>query len=237
MTTLMIRSEPLIHRRILRDRNIPFYIAFWELGVKETTTQFKFLNFRDVKLVKNVERKTIMKRDYLKELGLNDEQIEAVMNENGKDINSAKSNNTTELENLRKENETLKAQNKELDNSFKASQEKYKDYDELSKFKADYEAKELNSKRYEFLKSKGCKHPELIAKEIDWGKDGIAYNDEKKTFEGLDDTIKTLKDSYGDLFENVANEHIDPKGNSSLAKGPEGDFLAKYKAEHPNLQW
>jgi len=172
-----------------------------------------------------------MKRDFLKELGLSDEQIDSVMQENGKDINTAKANNSNELENLRKENETLKAEKLALESTNKENVDKYKDYEELKQFKANYEQEQENGKRIDFLKSKGCKHPELISKEIKW--DDAKYNEETKTFDGLDDTLKNLSEKYKDLFESKQVEHVNPEANE-LGTG-DTDMLARYKKENPNL--
>ena len=177
-----------------------------------------------------------MKREFLKGLGLNDEQIESIMNENGKDINSAKSTLQSEIDTLKKDKDALQTRNTELDSQIKASQEKYKDYDDLAKFKADTEANILSEKRINYLKSVGCKHPELIMKEIDWDKEGVGYDEEKKTYTGLDESIKGFKDKYGDLFESKDTPHpgMTPQDRT---QGPDGDFLARYKAENPNLKF
>lgn len=170
-----------------------------------------------------------MKRDFLKELGLSDEQIDSIMQENGKDINNAKATNSSELENLRKENETLKADKLALETTNKENVDKYKDYEELKQFKANYELEQENGKRIDFLKSKGCKHPELISKEIKW--DDAKYNEETKTFDGLDDTLKGLTEKYKDLFESKQIGHVDPEAQET-ATG-DGDMLSRYKKEHP----
>lgn len=85
-----------------------------------------------------------MKRDFLKELGLSDDQINSIMAENGKDIEKAKGDFekvSTELEqtkaDLEKANQTMD-KFKDYDQT-KADVEKYKA--DLEKSKADYEQK------------------------------------------------------------------------------------------------
>lgn len=177
-----------------------------------------------------------MKRELLKDLGLTDEQINKVMELNGNDINSTRSTLQSEIDTLKKDKDALQTRNTELDSQIKASQEKYKDYDILAKYKADNEANILSEKRINYLKSVGCKHPDLLVKEIDWDKDGVGYDEEKKTYTGLDESIKGFKAKYGDLFESKDTPHpsVTPQGNT---KGPDGDFLARYKAENPNLKF
>ena len=177
-----------------------------------------------------------MKREFLKDLGLTDDAINKVMEENGKDINSTRSTLQSEIDNLKKDKDALQTRNTELDSQIKASQEKYKDYDDLAKYKADNEANILSEKRINYLKSVGCKHPDLLVKEIDWDAQGVGYDDEKKTYTGLDESIKGFKAKYGDLFESKDTPHpgVTPQDHT---QGPEGDFLARYKAENPNLKF
>lgn len=102
-----------------------------------------------------------MKRDFLKEMGLADDQINSIMAENGKDIEKAKGESeklSTELEqtkaDLSKANETLE-KFKDYEQT-KADVEKYKA--DLEKSKADYEQKiekmERISKIKDFTSSK-----------------------------------------------------------------------------------
>ncbi|CCI85083.1 hypothetical protein FC52_GL000606 [Lactobacillus pasteurii DSM 23907 = CRBIP 24.76] len=69
-----------------------------------------------------------MKRDQLKDLGLSDDQIKAVMDINGEDINKAKSSNDEMI----KENEALKLQLSERDKDFAKLKKTAKDNEELS---------------------------------------------------------------------------------------------------------
>lgn len=69
-----------------------------------------------------------MKRDQLKELGLQDDVIDKVMSMNGADIEKAKSSNAEMAE----ENESLKAQIAERDKDLKNLRKNAKDNEELS---------------------------------------------------------------------------------------------------------
>ena len=176
-----------------------------------------------------------MKREDLKkqlvDAGVAEDKINAlvdyVMSQNGNDLNTLKS----ELEQVKssheKEVETLKAQNSELSTKIDG----YKDYEDLKQFKADTIANQEKSKRVDFLKSQGCKHPELIMAQIDFEK--ASYDDDKKTYIGLDDSIKGLKNTYSDLFVEAGTQQVQVNPQSN----PNGSsFYEQYKKDHPELK-
>ncbi len=152
--------------------------------------------------------------------------VDYVMSQNGADLNTLKSENEQLKSSHSKEVETLKAQNSELTTKLDG----YKDYEDLKKYKADAEANAEKSKRIEFLKSQGCKHPELIMSQLDF--DNASYDNDKKTYIGLDESIKKLKGDYTDLFEVKGTQQAQPQNNPA----PTGsEFFERYKAENPNL--
>ena len=176
-----------------------------------------------------------MKREDLKkkfiELGLAEDKIndavDFVMSANGNDLNTLKS----ELEATKgKYADDMKSK----DETIKGYEEKIKgfaDYEDLKKFKADTEANAEKSKRIDFLKSNGCKHPDLMMDKLDFSK--AKYDEEKKTFTGLDDDIKNLKTSYADLFENKQPTIIKP--NVQTNNNVNGEITQRYLAEHPEM--
>ncbi|NRO27712.1 phage scaffolding protein [Lactobacillus helveticus] len=83
-----------------------------------------------------------MKRDQLKELGLSEEQIKAVMDLNGEDINKTKSNNAEMV----KESESLKAQLAERDKDITTLKKNAKNSDELSNQLAELQSKYKQNK-------------------------------------------------------------------------------------------
>lgn len=153
--------------------------------------------------------------------------VDYVMSQNGADLNTLKSENEQLKSSHSKEVETLKAQNSELASKV----ESYKDYEDLKKFKSDTIANQENSKRIEFLKAQGCKHPDLIMAKLDFEK--ASYDEEKKTYVGLDDSLKTLKTSYSDLFEKEGTQQI-PTNPTPNKTG--SDFYEEYKRNHPELK-
>ena len=176
--------------------------------------------------MKREELKTKLTAAGIAEDKLN-EVVDYIMGQNGADINSLKeelaTTKATHAEQLKK----LEDGNKEL----MSKVEGYKDYEDLKKFKADTIEKAETAKKVEFLKSQGCKHPDLIMGKLDFS--NAEYDEESKTYKGLDDAIKGLKTSYADIFENGA-QRVDP--NPSPADNPGSDF-EKYKAAHPNWKF
>ncbi len=133
-----------------------------------------------------------------------DEIVNFIMDENGKDINTAKNTAEDEFEKIKAENEALKKDKADLTTKIDG----YKDYDLLKQFKAESDAKTEKQNRVDYLKSLGCKHPDLFEKQIDWSK--ASYDQEKKTYNGLDDTLKGLKESYADMFESKPSQPTQP---------------------------
>lgn len=176
-----------------------------------------------------------MKRADLKakmeKLGMevNNELIDFILDENGKDIEASKKTNSSELAKLQEEVETLKTKNEELT----TNASKYKDYEDLKKFKETSLAKEEENRKIEFLKSNGCKHPDLFVSKIDFTKG--KYNDEKKTYEGLDESLKNVRETYKDMFDLKPGAQIlNPSGGHSSAEQMSGVEAAFYK-NNPSL--
>lgn len=159
-----------------------------------------------------------MKRSFLKELGLDDEVIDKIMDENGKDIEAHKGNNdklTADLDAKTKEhNEALalieqlkgeNAGNEQLQSSIK-----------------DYEAKvaQLTAENEQLKVDKAVEvallENKAKASDIDYlmfklkaeHKD-LALDDNGKV-KGIDDIVSGLKTSYASNFESVGKKVIDP---------------------------
>lgn len=162
-----------------------------------------------------------------------DELVNFIMDENGKDINLAKQNVDDDFAKLKAENEALQKDKNELS----AKVDTYKDYDLLKQFKADYDAKLEESQKSDYLKSVGCKHPDLFMGQIDWSK--ASYDKEKKTYTGLDDDLKGLKETYKDMFEVDGNKNnpnvFNPNLNANNLGGND-PYLAHYIERHPEMK-
>lgn len=152
--------------------------------------------------------------------------IDYVMAQNGADINAHKS----ELEALKsKYADDIKAK----DDLIKGYEEKvkgYGDYEELKKFKADSIANAEKSRKIDFFKKNGCKHPELMIDKVDFSKG--TYDETKQTYTGLDDSITDLKKNYADLFDNNSIQKINP---SVQPNNVNGEITSRYLTEHPEM--
>lgn len=149
-----------------------------------------------------------MKRKFLEDLGLTKEQIDSVMDENGRDIEAEKekaATTTAELEDvknqLKEANSTITDLKKNnADNE--ALQVKVKEYEDTIKaLKGDYEAKvrnlTLDSAIEKALSNAGAKHIDLLSTKIDREKLKI---EEGGNVSGLDEQITSCKETYKDLF-------------------------------------
>lgn len=156
-----------------------------------------------------------MKRADLKakmqELGLevNDEFINYIMTQNGVDIESLKNNHANELQTLQTELSSVKD---ELTQA-KAKESQYADYEELKQFKTDTLLKVENEQKIGYLKEIKCKYPELFVDKFDWTK--ATYNQEKKTYEGLEEQIKKVQEQYAGMFDVQQQQIIDSKGGGN----------------------
>lgn len=176
-----------------------------------------------------------MKRADLKakmqELGLevNDEFINYIMTQNGVDIESLKNNHANELQTLQTELSSVK---EELTQS-KAKESQFADYEELKKFKEDTLIKVENDQKLNYLKGIKCKHPELFVDKFDWTK--ATYNEEKKTYEGLDEQLKNFQEQYSSMFDVQQQQIIDSNGGGNTGTSLTGVEKHFYEL-NPSLQ-
>ena len=155
------------------------------------------------------------------------EVLDYIMAQNGADIQSLKNENASLKSSYDENLKKLEDENK----GFKTQLESYKDYEDLKKFKSDTLEKAETNKRNDFLKAQGCKHPDLIAGKIDFSK--ATYDEEKKTYIGLDEDIKSLKESYIDLFDSKDPQQINPNIQPHSVNG---EITDRYLAEHPEMK-
>lgn len=169
-----------------------------------------------------------MKREFLKNMELTDEQIDAIMAENGKDVNGLKkqvNSLTTEKDGLQSQLTDRDTQLKDLKGKVKGSDELTAEIDQLQK--ANKEAKEkyeadLTAQQKAFLVDKalasaGARNAKAVSSLLDL--DSVEVKDGQLT--GLDDQLKALRDSDGYMFK----EDPQPQGGVRITGGqpnPEG---------------
>ncbi len=180
-----------------------------------------------------------MKREFLKELGLEDSAIDKIMAENGNDINKAKASKE-ELEELKKQLSERDAQLEEIKTSVKNSEDLEKKIQELQetnkKSNADYEAKikqmEINSILDLALVEAKAKNAKAVKSLLDL--ENVEIADGK--IKGLEDQLKKLQDSDGYLFntESKQMKGMTPSGGADT-NGAKPDDAKSYGSQLANI--
>lgn len=186
-----------------------------------------------------------MKREFLKKMELTDEQIDAIMAENGKDVNSLKE----QVNSLTTEKDGLQSQLTERDTQLKDLKGKVKDSDELTAEidklqKANKEAKEkydadLTAQQKSFLVDKaltgaGARNAKAVSSLLDL--DSVEVKDGQLT--GLDEQLKALRESDGYMFkEDPQPSDHQPQGGVQITGGqPKPKSAPKIDMAHASYQ-
>lgn len=187
-----------------------------------------------------------MNRDFLKELGLSDEQVDKVMKEYGKSINDIK-DKADKVDQLESQIEDYKKQLEERDNQLNELSEKAKGNEELTaqieelkqqneQTKTEYEEKlkeqAFNHKLESTLVSAKVKNVKAVKALLDL--DSIKLDGDKLL--GLDEQLNNLRENESYLFEQeekpkqpqIVNPG-NPIGNTNKENDPFAAKLAKYK--------
>ena len=169
-----------------------------------------------------------MKRNQLKDLGLDEDQIKAVMDLNGEDINNAKSGNDAIVE----ENNALKAQIAERDKDLKNLRKNAKDNEELSNSYKELEAKykndtadltdKLNQTRLtsavdRALSASKVRDTKAIKGFLDMDKVKL---DEQGNLSGLDEQIKEIHQTAPYIFDEGTKQNYEPNNGTPATTDP-----------------
>lgn len=169
-----------------------------------------------------------MKRNQLKDLGLDEDQIKAVMDLNGEDINNAKSGNDAIVE----ENNALKAQIAERDKDLKNLRKNAKDNEELSNSYKELEAKykndtadltnKLNQTRLasavdRALSASKVRDTKAIKGFLDMDKVKL---DEQGNLSGLDEQIKEIRQTAPYIFDEGTKQNYEPNNGTPATTDP-----------------
>ena len=180
-----------------------------------------------------------MKRNQLKDLGLDEDQIKAVMDLNGEDINNAKSGNDAIVE----ENNALKAQIAERDKDLKNLRKNAKDNEELSNSYKELQAKydkdtadlttkltqtRLNSALDSALTKANVRNTKTIKGLLDM--DTIKL-DKEGNLTGLDDQIASIKKSDSYLFNEGQKQEYNPTNGKPADNDPVQVMTNIFKGE------
>ena len=169
-----------------------------------------------------------MKRNQLKDLGLDEDQIKAVMDLNGEDINNAKSGNDAIVE----ENNALKAQIAERDKDLKNLRKNAKDNEELSNSYKELEAKykndtadltnKLNQTRLtsavdRALSASKVRDTKAIKGFLDMDKVKL---DDQGNLSGLDEQIKEIHQTAPYIFDEGTKQNYEPNNGTPATTDP-----------------
>ncbi|EJA0792794.1 phage scaffolding protein [Listeria monocytogenes] len=185
-----------------------------------------------------------MQREYLKGLGLDDEVINKVMAENGKDITAAKQ----QLSEVEAERDGLKSQltqrDKDIDDLKKdsgTSEELKKQIEDLQQKNKDLESNyqseiaetKKNSAIELALASAKAKNPKAVRALLD--NDKLELTDEG--LKGLDEQLEALQESDAYLFaqESEAVPKFGFSGNPTAPAGFSGSLKENLKSDSFNL--
>ena len=174
-----------------------------------------------------------MKRSMLEEMGLTKEQIDAIMAENGNDINAAKG----EFETVKQELETTKTQLLEAN----AMIDGFKDYDQIkgqvAEYKSKFEASEAEKaqiqQNYEFngkLESAAKKYGARALKAVIPYLDTETLKQSKNQDTDIDEAFKSLKESEESAFLFGVNEPINNPITQTQGGGGTDSVLAAMRA-------
>lgn len=149
-----------------------------------------------------------MKTEFLKDLGLTDEQIKSVMGENGKDIEREKSKYEQFEQEKSTLSEQLKVANEQIDkfkdidvDALKGEIETYKSNYETAKAESESKLKELNYKHLADIKVNDIKFSSESAKK-NFLNEVLGKNlpIEDDNFLGFDDFVKAFKETDPGAF-------------------------------------
>lgn len=186
-----------------------------------------------------------MKREFLKNMELTDEQIDAIMAENGKDVNGLKE----QVNSLTTEKDGLQSQLTERDTQLKDLKGKVKNSDELTAEidklqKANKEAKEkyeadLTAQQKSFLVDKaltdaGARNAKAVSSLLDL--DSVEVKDGQLT--GLDEQLKALRESESYMFkEDPQPSEPQPQGGVRITGGqPKPELKPQIDMTHASYQ-
>ena len=163
-----------------------------------------------------------MKREFLKDLGLSDDQINSIMSAHGKDVNGL----NEQINSLTAEKNGLQSQLNDRDEQLKGLKSQVKDSDELTakinelekanktakeKYAADLLAQQKSFLVDKALTSAGAHNNKAVSALLNL--DDVTVKD--GALDGLDKQLEALKESDGYLFKQSEEPKPQPKSGVS----------------------
>lgn len=144
-----------------------------------------------------------MKRDFLKNLGIEDEDvIKKILDENGNDVTKLKTQIATLEDDIKVKDGVIEAKKSEIDELKKVDVEALKTA-EYERGKADGSAEIADFKKQnaieKALSGYKAKDTSILSKMLDMSK--VEFNDNFEIVKGLEEQIKPIQESHDYLFE------------------------------------
>lgn len=167
-----------------------------------------------------------MKREFLKDLGLSDDQINSIMSAHGKDVNGL----NEQINSLTAEKNGLQSQLNDRDEQLKGLKSQVKDSDELTakinelekankaakeKYAADLSAQQKSFLIDKALTSAGAHNNKAVSALLNL--DDVTVKD--GALDGLDKQLEALKESDGYLFKQSEEPKPQPKSGVQITGG------------------
>lgn len=185
-----------------------------------------------------------MKREFLKDLGLSDDQINSIMSAHGKDVNGL----NEQINSLTAEKNGLQSQLNDRDEQLKGLKSQVKDSDELTakinelekankaakeKYAADLSAQQKSFLIDKALTSAGAHNNKAVSALLNL--DDVTVKD--GALDGLDKQLEALKESDGYLFKQSEEPKPQPKSGVQITGGqPKPNTGAKIDFAHASYQ-
>lgn len=169
-----------------------------------------------------------MKRDFLKNLGLEDDVVDKIMEENGKDITDLKTKIANLQDDLKVKEGVIETKNTKISELEKVDVEALKtaEYERgKAEGSAEIEKFKFNTALDNALKGAKVKDSKTISGLLDMEKIKL----ENEQIVGLDEQLKTLKESHDYLFDNDGKTPKFSDDSPGLGGNDEEGALAQFK--------
>lgn len=171
-----------------------------------------------------------MKRDFLKNLGLEDDVVDKIMEENGKDITDLKTKIANLQDDLKVKEGVIETKNTKISELEKVDVEALKtaEYERgKAEGSAEIERFKFNTALDNALKGAKVKDSKTISGLLDMEKIKL----ENEQIVGLDEQLKTLKESHDYLFDNDGKTpHFAGSTPGGTGGSDEEGALAQFKS-------
>lgn len=158
-----------------------------------------------------------MKRKFLEAMGLNAEQIDAIMTEHGNTLNPIRTARDDYEEKLEAEQNKVKALEKISGNSQAAQDEVQRLKDENAAWQTKFDNVKLDT-QIKLAVAKEAHDPDDLLLFVK--KEGLKLGEDGRTIEGLDAELTRLKESKGYLFAAPATPGTTPPADTPPADTP-----------------